>query len=461
MAPSSLCMLTSVSAHRASLWKSSGIALMDNDAANQLVLDRQYYSPEWRLTSAFNASLNTSLLTAFAELEEVEVDGFVFRRKRSVSVAATSQRGRESAAHQASSKRRRTSTAGALSALTEAGAAPSSMQGTQAVEPEEAAGLPDGKAANADVGMELDASPKEGPQQDQGEHQLALQPGEQLAQLCKQLCQEHLDGLSQQLQAGGLLRFAPFAFLCCQAAGCDAAARDGAEAVQAGLSCFVELVQSAAAEGSIQFAAPQLPLGDADFSDLMVGEDPATRKAALTAQLANLKEEEEGWKRVLEEHRDTALPSAEAQLPCQTGYVEPVQEEHQETALHSAEAEVPSQTGDVAAAQGGDAQEAAEGGQSAAEPAAEKPTGGDAPTTAAPVKVGLLQQARADAHRRVTMQVEGLCALVSGCEELVAKAQQHGTIIQAAYHHERFRTFPHVDSPARLIKELLKPRAGV
>ena len=72
-------------------------------------------------------------------------------------------------------------------------------------------------------------------------------------------------------------------------------------------------------------------------------------------------QEEEGWKRVLEEHRDTALPSAEAQLPCQTGYVEPVQEEHQETALHIAEAEVPSQTGDVAAAQGGDAQEAAEG----------------------------------------------------------------------------------------------------
>lgn len=108
-------------------------------------------------------------------------------------------------------------------ALTEAGAAPSSMQGTQAVEPEEATGLPDGKAANADVGMELDASPKEGPQQDQGEHQLALQPGEQLAQLCKQLCQEHLDGLSQQLQAGGLLRFAPLAFLCCQVQTCSQA----------------------------------------------------------------------------------------------------------------------------------------------------------------------------------------------------------------------------------------------
>ena len=44
------------------------------------------------------------------------------------------------------------------------------------------------------------------------------------------------------------------------------------------------------------------------------------------------------------------------------------------------------------------------GAQSAAEPAAHKPTG-DVPAAAAHVRVGLLQQARADAHRRVTMQV--------------------------------------------------------
>ena len=97
-------------------------------------------------------------------------------------------------------------------ALAGAGAAPSSMQGARAAEPEEAANLPDGTAADARVDMDLDASPKEGPQQDEGEHQLALQPGEQLAQLCKQLCQDHLDGLSQQLQARGLLGSAPFAF---------------------------------------------------------------------------------------------------------------------------------------------------------------------------------------------------------------------------------------------------------
>lgn len=29
--------------------------------------------------------------------------------------------------------------------------------------------------------------------------------------------------------------------------------------------------------------------------------------------------------------------------------------------------------------------------------------------------------------------------------------------MQAKYHQERFRTYPHVDSPAKLIQELLKP----
>ena len=72
-------------------------------------------------------------------------------------------------------------------------------------------------------------------------------------------------------------------------------------------------------------------------------------------------QEEEGWKRVLEEHQDTVPPSAEAQLPGQAGHVAAAQEEHQDTALRSAEAELPSQTGGMAAAPKGHAQEAAEG----------------------------------------------------------------------------------------------------
>ena len=91
-------------------------ATQHHDAASQPVLDRQHRgSPEWQLTGAFLACLSTPLLAAAADLEEVEVDGFVFRRKRSVSAATTSQRGRNSEVLQASSKRRRTSTAGAVS----------------------------------------------------------------------------------------------------------------------------------------------------------------------------------------------------------------------------------------------------------------------------------------------------------------------------------------------------------
>ena len=90
-------------------------ATKENDAANQLVLDRQCHDPDWYITGAFYAGLNSTLLAACADLEEVEVDGFVFRRKRSVSVATASGPGRDSAALQACSKRRRTSPAGALS----------------------------------------------------------------------------------------------------------------------------------------------------------------------------------------------------------------------------------------------------------------------------------------------------------------------------------------------------------
>ena len=72
-------------------------------------------------------------------------------------------------------------------------------------------------------------------------------------------------------------------------------------------------------------------------------------------------QEEEGWKRVLEEHQESALPSAEAQLLGQAGHAAAAQEERQDTALHNAEAELPSQTGDVAAALEGRAPAAAEG----------------------------------------------------------------------------------------------------
>jgi hypothetical protein len=54
-------------------------------------------------------------------------------------------------------------------------------------------------------------------------------------------------------------------------------------------------------------------------------------------------------------------------------------------------------------------------------------------------------------------QVEGLCAMVTGVEELVGCAERQCTAMQARWHREKFRKFTHVDSPARLIQEIIRP----
>ena len=109
-----------------------------------------------------------------------------------------------------------------------------------------------------------------------------------------------------------------------------------------------------------------------------------------------------------------------------------------------------------------------------------------------------LERSQRELHRRLAMQVEGLCKLVGDVEELVDGANRSAQatqvrarlpsrrahlrwafrrgggaqlsaramaaplfpfplLHQAEYHKEKFRVFPHVDSPARLIRELVKP----
>lgn len=51
-------------------------------------------------------------------------------------------------------------------------------------------------------------------------------------------------------------------------------------------------------------------------------------------------------------------------------------------------------------------------------------------------------------------QVETLCAVVEKAEALVASAEQAASALQASYHHDAFRAYPHVNSPAWLIKQL-------
>eukprot|EP00884_Botryococcus_braunii_P022208 jgi/Botrbrau1/8671/Bobra.0087s0024.1 len=68
-----------------------------------------------------------------------------------------------------------------------------------------------------------------------------------------------------------------------------------------------------------------------------------------------------------------------------------------------------------------------------------------------------LSSARQDAHRQICLQVEGLSALVEGVEELVGRAERQCGLLQAHWHRDKFRKFPHVDSPARLIRDIIQP----
>lgn len=70
-----------------------------------------------------------------------------------------------------------------------------------------------------------------------------------------------------------------------------------------------------------------------------------------------------------------------------------------------------------------------------------------------------LRQLQADVHREVALQVEGLCMLVGDVEELADVADQSAHAMQAQYHAEKFKTFAHMDSPDRLIRDILRPTA--
>ena len=49
--------------------------------------------------------------------------------------------------------------------------------------------------------------------------------------------------------------------------------------------------------------------------------------------------------------------------------------------------------------------------------------------------------------------------LLSACEK--SAFVEESCVLQAKYHQKRFCTYPHVNSPAKLIEELLKPGGDV
>eukprot|EP00798_Chlamydomonas_sp_ICE-L_P010242 gene10242-8159_t len=66
----------------------------------------------------------------------------------------------------------------------------------------------------------------------------------------------------------------------------------------------------------------------------------------------------------------------------------------------------------------------------------------------------VLQATQEETHAKLTLQVESLCAVLSKVDCLVATAEQACSMLQADYHQDKFKTFPHVNSPAWLIREI-------
>ncbi|DBA81893.1 hypothetical protein WJX77_011732 [Trebouxia sp. C0004] len=371
--------------------------------------------------------------------EIVEVDGFVFKRKRSVSHGIPSQVQQQ----QSAEKRPRLPNTNELASSplpaiqatpSPHRAAPGEVAAAEAAAQESVERARD-KTSTAHHTSEATTALLEQLPADMSQHY-------RLASLCQLLCSAELEDLS---------------------AGNPSVPLDPAVArvVENVLRTFVHSVQSAAADGTLQ-AEPQTEPGAAKTDrdaedDVMFKVDLEARKAGLRAQLAAFTQEEEEWQEVLAQ-QDTWQHAAESSSP-------------------QARAQPGNLPADAALAAGQEAAapDNAQGGASGPEAHnlavqtdladALVPTATDQsraalvvePGSWLPGQAGVLRKAEVDAHRKVAMQVEGLCSMVSGVEELVAKAEKHCTAMQARYHQERFRTHPHIDSPAKLIQELLKP----
>lgn len=66
-----------------------------------------------------------------------------------------------------------------------------------------------------------------------------------------------------------------------------------------------------------------------------------------------------------------------------------------------------------------------------------------------------LQALKESIQKQLTMQVEGVSLVVGNIEDLIEQANEKAAIAQKKYHSERFKAFPHVNSPARLIKAIV------
>ena len=70
-----------------------------------------------------------------------------------------------------------------------------------------------------------------------------------------------------------------------------------------------------------------------------------------------------------------------------------------------------------------------------------------------------LSEAYLGALSDLDVQVNSVCGAVASVESLCAKADKAASTLQVKYHERTFNPFPHVDSPAALVRSLARPPA--
>eukprot|EP00889_Picochlorum_renovo_P003486 jgi/Picre1/30516/NNA_005879.t1 len=68
-----------------------------------------------------------------------------------------------------------------------------------------------------------------------------------------------------------------------------------------------------------------------------------------------------------------------------------------------------------------------------------------------------LQELKASMQQQVSMQVEGVSMIVGNIEDLIEKANEKAKDAQKKLHADRAKAHPHINSPARLIKAIIRP----
>jgi hypothetical protein len=85
---------------------------------------------------------------------------------------------------------------------------------------------------------------------------------------------------------------------------------------------------------------------------------------------------------------------------------------------------------------------------------------GDLATTGdkyAQEELAALRALNKDVHRKITMQVDGVCTLVGNIEDLIDRANATAQEVHVQHHKKRFENFPHVDSPKFLLRKIMAP----